>query len=84
MVHPFRFARASTSCVTDVRQSTTVPNTSKTSAFTDPAARSSTSLGDGEVHYPSRAAAAMSAAIAQYTCNAASAANTMASASETR
>ena len=34
-VRPFRFASASTSRVTDVRQSTTVPKVSKTSAFTD-------------------------------------------------
>ena len=34
-VRPFRIARSCTSLVTDVRQSTTVPKTSKTSAFTD-------------------------------------------------
>ncbi len=32
-VKPFRFARASTSAATDVRQSTTVPKTSKTRAL---------------------------------------------------
>ncbi len=32
---PFRFANCSTSCVTDVRQSTTVPKVSKPSALMD-------------------------------------------------
>src|SRR5882762_2724709 len=36
---PFRFARSCTSAVTEVRQSTTVPKTSKTSAFTRDSSR---------------------------------------------
>jgi hypothetical protein len=34
-VRPFRVASASTSRATDMRQSTTVPNVSKTRAFTE-------------------------------------------------